>query len=158
MREDRMARTALALAAVAVLILVQAEAQGAGQGGAAPASPAATPEAASGPRPGEGAKPETGETSKPPQTAPGAGAEGPATPPDGDSQLTTLAALMGEGFELRTTTFVPAEAVTRQSGKVSSDAFVVTLQKGAAAAVCFYTLKAYVSKKLGTIPACTVHR
>ena len=70
----------------------------------------------------------------------------------------TFAALLKEGFEVRTTTFVPADAVTRQSGKVSFDAIVVTLQKDAASAVCFYTLKAYVSKQLGTIPACTVHR
>jgi hypothetical protein len=48
--------------------------------------------------------------------------------------------------------------VTRHSGKVSSDAVVVTLQKSNATAVCFYTLKAYVGQKLATIPACTVHR
>ena len=77
---------------------------------------------------------------------------------DGLSFASTLAALMREGFEVRTTAFVPAEAVTRQSGKVSSDAIVVTLQKEAASAVCFYTLKAYVSGKLSTIPACIVHR
>jgi hypothetical protein len=70
----------------------------------------------------------------------------------------TLDTLIREGFEVRTTTFIPADAVTRQSGKVSSDAIVMTLQKSTATAVCFYTLKAYVSKKLGTIPACTAHR
>jgi hypothetical protein len=66
--------------------------------------------------------------------------------------------LLKEGFEVRTTTFVPADAVTRQSGKDSLDAIVVTLQKDAASAVCFYTLRAYVSKELSTLPACTVHR
>ena len=66
--------------------------------------------------------------------------------------------MMRDGFEIRATAFVPAEAVTRQSGKVSSDAIVMTLQKAAATAVCFYTLKAYVGRKLGTIPACTVRR
>ena len=81
-----------------------------------------------------------------------------ATAPDGDSQRATFAALLKEGFEVRTTTFVPADAMTRQSGKASLDAIVMTLQKDAASAVCFYTLKAYVSKQLGTIPACTVHR
>jgi hypothetical protein len=35
---------------------------------------------------------------------------------------------------------------------------VVTSQKANAMAVCLYTLKAYVGKKLPTIPACTVHR
>jgi hypothetical protein len=48
--------------------------------------------------------------------------------------------------------------VTRHSGKVSFDAVIATLQKTTVAAVCFYTLKAYVGKKLATIPACTVHR
>ena len=59
---------------------------------------------------------------------------------------------------IRATDFIPAEAVTRHSGKVSSDAIVVTLQKTTATAICFYTLKAYVGKTLTTIPACTVHR
>ena len=53
---------------------------------------------------------------------------------------------------------IPADAVTRQSGKISSDAVIVTLQKSTSTAVCFYTLKAYVGKKLTTIAACTVHR
>jgi len=70
----------------------------------------------------------------------------------------TLAELTRDGFVIRTTNFIPAEAVTRQSGKVSSDAFIVTLQTTTSTAVCFYTLKAYVGKKLTTIPACTVHR
>ncbi|MBC8013373.1 MAG: hypothetical protein H7X74_04725 [Methyloceanibacter sp.] len=70
----------------------------------------------------------------------------------------SLAELTRDGFEIRTTSFVPAEAVTRQSGKVSSDALIVTLQKTTSTAVCFYTLKAYVGKKLTTIPPCTVHR
>ena len=85
------------------------------------------------------------------------GKAGPKRPSQ-DSQTVTLAELTKEGFDIRTTAFVPAEAVTRQSGKVSSDAVMVTLQKTTATAVCFYTLKAYVSKKLSTIPACTVHR
>jgi hypothetical protein len=48
--------------------------------------------------------------------------------------------------------------VTRQSGKLSADAVIVTLQKTTSTAVCFYTLKAYVGKKLSTIAACTVHQ
>jgi hypothetical protein len=113
-------------------------------------------------KPGEGgaagAKTEAGDASKPAETAPSAGPASPATPLDGAAKSATLAALLKEGFEVRTTTFVPADALTRQSGKASLDSIVVTLQKDAASAVCFYTLKAYVSKQLGTIPACTVHR
>jgi len=125
-----MARTVLTLACVAALVVALAEARAAGQSGA-----------------------EAGEAAKPAETAPSA-----PTQTEHDSQAVTLAELTKEGFEIRTTVFVPAEAVTRQSGKVSSDAVMVTLQKTTATAVCFYTLKAYVSKKLSTIPACTVHR
>jgi hypothetical protein len=145
-----------------MLSLAEAAAQSPGQGGQPPAPPPASPEPSPAAKPGEGAaagaKPETGEAPKTAEPAPSASAGSPAAPAEGDSQSATLAALLEEGFEVRTTTFVPADAVTRQSGKVSSDAIVVTLQKDAAVAVCFYTLKAYVSKKLGTIPACTVHR
>ena len=155
MRQSRIAGTALIIAAVTILSLAEAEAQSPGQGGQPPAPPSASPEPPPAAKPGEGP---AGNTSKPAETAPSAVPASPATPPDGDAQSATFSALLQEGFEVRATTFVPADAVTRQSGKVSSDAIVVTLQKDAASAVCFYTLKAYVSKKLGTIPACTVHR
>ena len=127
-------------AAVTVLGLAGAAAQAPGQSG-----PAASP-------------PSTPEPSKPTETTPSGSAGSAAGPSESDSQSVTLEALIREGFEVRTTTFIPADAVTRQSGKVSSDAIVMTLQKTAATAVCFYTLKAYVSKKLGTIPACVAHR
>src|SRR3989442_896514 len=52
--------------------------------------------------------------------------------------------LLAEGFLIRTTVLVPADAVTRQLGKVSPDAIILTLQKETAIAVCYYTLKAYV--------------
>ncbi len=66
--------------------------------------------------------------------------------------------LLAEGFLIRTTVLVPAEVVTRQLGKVSPDAIVVTLQKEAAIAVCYYTLKAYVRPRLVEIPTCTAFR
>jgi hypothetical protein len=101
---------------------------------------------------GEGTKPEAG-TPKPEEAGPS------ATPtPETAGEAVSLGALTKDGFEIRATDFIPAEAVTRHSGKVSSDAVMVTLQKSNATAVCFYTLKAYVGQKLATIPACTVHR
>ncbi|MGD9501467.1 MAG: hypothetical protein AB7V40_03150 [Methyloceanibacter sp.] len=158
MRTSWISRTALIAAAITALTLARAGAQSPGQGGTPPAPPAPKP----GEGPAAGAKTEGGDASKPDaskpaETAPSAGTASPATPPDGEGQ-STFAALLQEGFEVRATTFVPADAVNRQSGNVSSDAVLVTLQKGASSAVCFYTLKAYVSQKLGTIPACTVHR
>jgi len=84
--------------------------------------------------------------------------ETPQAEPEGDSGPVSLGELTKQGFVIRTTDFIPAEAVTRQSGKISSDAVIVTLQTSTATAVCFYTLKAYVGKKLNAIPACTVHR
>src|SRR3972149_3793701 len=130
-----MTKLVLTLACAAALLFACAEAR---------AAPAAKPE--------EAAKPQDG--------APSAGAEsaGAPPPPEGDSGPVTLAELTRDGFVIRTTNFIPAEAVTRQSGNVSSDAFIVTLQTTTSTAVCFYTLKAYVGKKLTTIPACTVHR
>jgi hypothetical protein len=146
-----MTKLVLALACAAALLFASA---------AAPAAPAAKPEEAAKPQAaeGEGAKTE-GEAAKPDEAVPSAGAESAAAPPpESESGPVTLAELTRDGFEIRTTNFIPAEAVTRQSGKVSSDAFIVTLQKATSTAVCFYMLKAYVGKKLTTIPACTVHR
>ena len=131
----------LALACVAALLFASTEAGAAEQGGATPVAPVAKPEQAA----------------KPENDPPDASTESDA-PPEGDSGPLTLAELTRDGFVIRATNFIPAEAVTRQSGKVSSDAFIVTLQTATSTAVCFYTLKAYVGKKLTTIPACTVHR
>jgi hypothetical protein len=145
-----MTKLLLALAGAAALLLASAEAR---------AAPAATPEEAAKPQASEGDGAKTGEDeAAKPEGAPSAGAERAAAPPETNSGPLTLAELTRDGFVIRTTNFIPAEAVTRQSGKVSSDAIMVTLQKTTATAVCFYTLKAYVSKKLSTIPACTVHR
>jgi len=148
-----MTKLVLTLACAVALLFACADAR---------AAPAAKPEEAAKPQAaeGEGAKTEEGEAAKPEDGAPSAGAEsaGAPPPPEGDSGPVTLAELTRDGFVIRTTNFIPAEAVTRQSGKVSSDAFIVTLQTTTSTAVCFYTLKAYVGKKLTTIPACTVHR
>jgi hypothetical protein len=135
------------------LVLACADARAAQQGGAQPATAPTSPNATQ----GQTAKPD-GAEAKPTDT-PSAPAAGDTTEtPLPESKPVALVELTKEGFEVRGTEFIPAEAVTRQSGKVSSDAIVVTLQKSTATAVCFYTLKAYVSKKLTTIPACTVHR
>ncbi len=69
-----------------------------------------------------------------------------------------LTDLVHDGFVIRTTVFIPAEAVSRQTGKLSGDAIVVTLQKQFSTAVCYYALKAYVKEGLTAIPSCTVHR
>lgn len=149
MRTAIITKTALTLGWAAVLCLAYPEVRAAAQG--APPVPETKPAAPE-------AKPTTeGEGTKPEGAAPAAP---PATPETGaaDGAPVPLGDLMRDGFEIRATDFIPAEAVTRHSGKVSSDAIVVTLQKTTATAICFYTLKAYVGKTLITIPACTVHR
>lgn len=108
----------------------------------------------------EEAKPEAttdegSEATKPEDGAPTAESGSSEAQPEGDSGPVSLGELTKDGFVIRISNFIPADAVTRQSGKVSSDA---TMQKSTSTAVCFYTLKAYVGKKLNTIPACTVHR
>ena len=72
--------------------------------------------------------------------------------------LRWLKDILAEGFLIRTTVLVPAEAVTRQIGKVSSGSVLLTLQKETAIAVCYYTLKAYVKEGLTDIASCTVFR
>jgi hypothetical protein len=140
-----MSKTVLTLACAGLLLLASAELRAGAQGPAPEVKPAA-PEA----------KPE-GEATKPEETTPGATPEGPETEA-ANGEPVSLGKLTTDGFEIRATDYIPAEAVTRHSGKVSADAIIVTLQKSAATAVCFYTLKAYVGKTLTTIPACTVHR
>jgi hypothetical protein len=161
-----MIKTVVTLACAAALVLAYPETRAAAQ---AP-TPSETKPATSETKPaipdtkptttetkpeGEGTKSEAG-TPKPEEAA-------PSTTPTpeteaADAEAVSLGALTKDGFEIRATDFIPAEAVTRHSGKVSSDAIVVTLQKSNATAVCFYTLKAYVGQKLTTIPACIVHR
>jgi hypothetical protein len=89
------------------------------------------------------------------------------TPPDEATQGTatgesksgaSLKDLVNDGFVIRTTVFIPAEAVTRQLGKVSGDAVVVTLQKQFSTAICYYSFKAYVGAGLTKIASCTVHQ
>ncbi len=158
MKDAKLTKLAPILACAAALLLAYAG-PAAAQDGATPTAPDAKPAPAAKPSEAEteGVKPEGGEAAKPAEAAPSA-AEAAGASPEADGAPVSLGALTRDGFEIRTTDFIPAEAVTRHSGKVSSDAIVVTLQKTSSTAVCFYTLKAYVGNKLTTIPACTVHR
>jgi hypothetical protein len=95
-----------------------------------------------------------------PNEAPPPDAKAEEAPPAGGGiqSAVKLKDILAEGFLIRTTVLVPAEAVTRQIGKVSSDAVLLTLQKETAIAVCYYTLKAYVKEGLTDIASCTVFR
>ena len=95
-----------------------------------------------------------------PDEAPPPDAKAEEAPPAGGGiqSAVKLKDILAEGFLIRTTVLVPAEAVTRQIGKVSSDAVLLTLQKETAIAVCYYTLKAYVKEGLSDIASCTVFR
>jgi hypothetical protein len=96
---------------------------------------------------------------KPDETPPPDAKAEEAPPAGGGIQSAVkLKDILAEGFLIRTTVLVPAEAVTRQIGKVSSDAVLLTLQKETAIAVCYYTLKAYVKEGLSDIASCTVFR
>jgi hypothetical protein len=99
------------------------------------------------------------EEAKPDETPPPDAKAEEAPPAGGGIQSAVkLKDILAEGFLIRTTVLVPAEAVTRQIGKVSSDAVLLTLQKETAIAVCYYTLKAYVKDHLTDIASCTVFR
>jgi len=154
-----MTRLAAILACAAAMLVAGSDARAAETGAAGIKSAQVTKPEATKPdetKP-EPSKPEGNEPAKSEDTvtpSPEAGA--PETAPE--AAPVALGELTKEGFAIGATMFVPADAVTRQSGKVSADAVVLTLQKSTETAVCFYTLKAYVGKKLSTIPACTVHR
>jgi hypothetical protein len=115
---------------------------------------------------GDAKKPKDGQAEKPQESEanpPGekASDQGPPSGEEGEhSGAARLKDLIGDGFLIRTTVFVPADAVTRQTGKISSDAVVLTLQKETTIAVCYYTLKAYVNgrKGLTKIGSCTVYQ
>ena len=159
MKDAKLTKLVPILACAAALLLAYAGSPAAAQDGVTPTAPDAKPAPAAKPSEAEteGAKPEAGEAAKPAEAGPSA-EEGAGASRQADGGPVSLGELTRDGFEIRTTDFIPAEAVTRHSGKVSSDALVVTLQKSGSTAVCFYTLKAYVGNKLNTIPACIVHR
>jgi hypothetical protein len=126
---------------------------------AAPADKDASPEKGA----PEASEPKDADKSKEeakPNEAPPPDAKAEEAPPAGGGiqSAVKLKDILAEGFLIRTTVLVPAEAVTRQIGKVSSDAVLLTLQKETAIAVCYYTLKAYVKEGLTDIASCTVFR
>jgi len=109
----------------------------------------------------EASEPKDADKSKEePDEAPPPDAKAEETPPaaGGIQSAVKLKDILAEGFLIRTTVLVPDEAVTRQIGKVSSDAVLLTLQKETAIAVCYYTLKAYVKEGLTDIASCTAFR
>jgi hypothetical protein len=121
---------------------------------AAPADKNGAPEASEPKDDGDAAKDEAK-----PDEAPDAQAED--APPAGGGEIQSgvkMKDILAEGFLIRTTVLVPADAVTRQLGKVSPDAIILTLQRETAIAVCYYTLKAYVKESLTDIASCTVFR
>ena len=76
------------------------------------------------------------EEAKPDETPPPHAKSEEAPPAGGDIQSSVkLKDILAEGFLIRTTVLVPADAVTWQIGKVSSDAVLLTLQKQTAIAV-----------------------
>jgi hypothetical protein len=157
-REGNMTKMVLTLACAAALFFALAEARAAEPEGGAPASKAGATEKKEDGEAGKSEEGEAGKDDKNDKDESDEGEDGAEVPPGGDGSPVPLAELTKDGFVIRTTNFIPADAVTRQSGKVASDAVIVTLQKSTSTAVCFYTLKAFVGKKLTTIAACTVHR
>jgi hypothetical protein len=148
-------RAALAMFCAAMLLFAAEAARAAEpEAGAAPPSEA-KPDTA---KP-DTAKPDTAkpEAAKPETPEEKGGASGEASGAGESGGAARLKDLVGDGFVIRTTVFIPAEAVTRQLGKVSPDAVVLTLQKSTSTALCYYTFKAYVAEGLGAIRSCVVH-
>jgi hypothetical protein len=151
--KDLPAWSAVGAAAILLLLVLPLAAAPADKDGASP-DKGATPEAS---------EPKDSDKSKDegkPDEAPAPDAKAEDAPPAGGGiqSAVKMKDILAEGFLVRTTVLVPAEAVTRQIGKVSSDAILLTLQKESAIAVCYYTLKAYVKEGLTDIASCTVFR
>jgi hypothetical protein len=151
--KDLPAWSAVGVAAILLLLALSLAAAPADKDGASPEK-GATPEA---PEPKDADK---SKDEAKPDEAPPADAKAEDVPPAGGGiqSAVKMKDILAEGFLVRTTVLVPAEAVTRQIGKVSSDAILLTLQKESAIAVCYYTLKAYVKEGLTDIASCTVFR
>jgi hypothetical protein len=145
--------SAVGVAALLLFLALPLAAAPADKDGASPEK-GATPEA---PEPKDADK---SKDEAKPDEAPPADAKAEDAPPAGGGiqSAVKMKDILAEGFLVRTTVLVPAEAVTRQIGKVSSDAILLTLQKESAIAVCYYTLKAYVKEGLTDIASCTVFR
>jgi len=151
--KDLPAWSAVGVAAILLLLALPLAAAPADKDGASPEK-GATPEA---PEPKDADK---SKDEAKPDEAPPADAKAEDAPPAGGGiqSAVKMKDILAEGFLVRTTVLVPAEAVTRQIGKVSSDAILLTLQKESAIAVCYYTLKAYVKEGLTDIASCTAFR
>ena len=151
--KDLPAWSAVGVAAILLLLALPLAAAPADKDGASPEK-GATPEA---PEPKDADK---SKDEAKPDEAPPADAKAEDAPPAGGGiqSAVKMKDILAEGFLVRTTVLVPAEAVTRQIGKVSSDAILLSLQKESAIAVCYYTLKAYVKEGLTDIASCTVFR
>jgi hypothetical protein len=145
--------SAVGAAAIVLLLVLPLAAAPADKDGASPEK-GATPEASE-PKDADKSKDEAKPDEAPP---PDAKAEDAPPAGGGIQSAVKMKDILAEGFLVRTTVLVPAEAVTRQIGKVSSDAILLTLQKESAIAVCYYTLKAYVKEGLTDIASCTVFR
>ena len=151
--KDLPAWSAVSAAALLLLLALPLAAAPADKDGASPEK-GATPEASE-PKDADKSKDEAKPDEAPP---PDAKAEDAPPAGGGIQSAVKMKDILAEGFLVRTTVLVPAEAVTRQIGKVSSDAILLTLQKESAIAVCYYTLKAYVKEGLTDIASCTVFR
>jgi hypothetical protein len=68
-----------------------------------------------------------------------------AAPPPPPIKRVKMRSLLSAGYEIKAVTFVPQDASSRVSKTLDQDAALVTLQKGSAAATCFYTLVDYTT-------------
>jgi hypothetical protein len=58
------------------------------------------------------------------------------------AETVSLRQLLADGYEIKDVAVIPAEIATRTSQQIQADGAVITLQNGAALAVCNYTLGA----------------
>jgi hypothetical protein len=69
-----------------------------------------------------------------------------------------LRALLGDGYEIKSILLVPADVSTRVARRIDEDGAVLTVQKGAEIATCFFNLRDYVAGTVLDIEWCVPHK
>ena len=76
-----------------------------------------------------------------------ANAQQPAT-----SERPTYRSLLDQGFEVKSTVFVPTDAGTRIVGATQVDSILITFQKGSVTATCWESFGAFRNQTIGNDP------
>jgi len=82
----------------------------------------------------------------------------PTSPPTTTPSTTpTYLSLVQQGFEVKDTMYLSPDASTRLEQTIVADTVMVTLQKGAVTATCWFTLAAWQQQAISTVTCNSLH-